>query len=197
MLGFPSWASRGGGVNCAVFPSPRTAVIPQYLIFQFSQHRCLKALILVLCYFGHYFLCRKIYSSCYPIHFFLVLETELVASIFFSQHWLGSCCPYHILMSVKHLIHSAVWKSLSSAVCQCYQSAVDSCSKELSCRISLTALAHPATSHVILSLERASSWQHLVLSARDSTERKQAAKHLPKVLNKETVTELNSKAMHG
>lgn len=70
MLGFPSWASRGGGVNCAVFPSPRTAVIPQYLIFQFSQHRCLKALILVLCYFGHYFLCRKIYSSCYPIHFF-------------------------------------------------------------------------------------------------------------------------------
>lgn len=153
---------------------PQVQLEDQGLIFQFSQHRCLKALILVLCYFGHYFLLyRKIYSTSFLTHF-LVLAAELVASIFFSQHWLGSCCPFHTLMSVKHLIHSTVWKSLSPMACQHYQSAADARSKELSRCISLLALAHPAASHVILSYERAFSWQHLVLSARDSAERKEA-----------------------
>lgn len=124
---------------------------------------------------------KDLFHLCFVIlFFFLVLASQLVASIFFSQHWLGSCCPYHILMSVKHLIHSAAWESWSSAACQHYPRAADARSKELSRRTSPAALAHPAASRAILTIVRAPSGQHLVLSAGDIPEIKQGRETLTK-----------------
>lgn len=166
-----SWALSGQGVRCAAFLSLRTDEKSQYWIFQFSQHRCIKTLLLVLCYFGHYFLCKKVYSISVFWYFFFFNSGNWASSFSFLHATLGNYCPWHILMSVKHLIHSAVWNSLSSTVCQHYQSAMDSHSKELSHHI--TQRSHIAIFHIIISLE------HRVLNTRDSNERKQAVQHLP------------------
>lgn len=166
--------SRGEGVRCAVFLYQKTDERSQFLIFQSSLHSLpyIKTLLFVLCDFGHYFLCKKIYPiSVFWFFFFLILATELLASVLFIQHCLGNYCPWDILMSVKQLVHSAVWNSLSSTDCQHCQSAMDSHSKELSHHI--THSSHMAISHFIISLELP------VGSTRDSNERKQAVKHLP------------------
>lgn len=55
--------------------SPRTAARSQYWIFRFLQRRCLKALKLLLCFFGHYFLCWRIYLTSVFWYFFFFFSS--------------------------------------------------------------------------------------------------------------------------
>lgn len=183
--------SRGEGVRCAVFLYQKTDERSQFLIFQSSLHSLpyIKTLLFVLCDFGHYFLCKKIY----PISVFWFF-------FFNSGNWASSFSFIHTTLfgELLPLRHTNVCQTVGS-FCSLKQfelhrlPALPEC-HGLPFQGTVTPY-HSQLSHghfPLYHLLRASSWQHQRLQWK-----KAGSKTFANILNKETPAEVNSKAMLG